>query len=179
MNIIILNGSPRVTSNTKALLEQISNGINTSNLHQVETINVANKKLTGCIACNTCMTNGHTCVLPDGSAEIINKLTEADLIIFGSPVYWCGISAQLKIIIDKFYSNQDGLKNKKFGIVAVGAEEVADEQYKCISDQFKCIAKFLNCQIIFDEKASAWEPGEVTKDQALLDKFYTIGKNII
>lgn len=116
--------------------------------------------------------------MPDDSNEIVEKLVYADIIVFGSPVYWWGISAQLKLLVDKLYCNQMALKHKRIGLVVVGAEAVDDKEYKLISEQFKCISNFLDWEILFDEKAAACTRGEVKNNQVIMEKLYKIGNNL-
>ena len=59
---------------------------------------------------------------PDESDAVIRKIAEADAVIFGIPVYWWGMSAQLKMVVDKFYSQDSQFKTmkKKIGMVLQG-----------------------------------------------------------
>ncbi len=65
------------------------------------------------------------------------------MIIFATPVYWWGISAQLKLIIDKCYCKDLHLKNKKVGVLVVGADSVDSIRYELIHKQFQCMADYL------------------------------------
>ena len=60
----------------------------------------------------------------DDTNLTIEKIAEADMIIFATPVYWWGMSAQLKLIIDKCYCRGLQLKNKKVGTIVVGGEDI-------------------------------------------------------
>ncbi len=66
------------------------------------------------------------------------------MIIFATPVYWWGMSAQLKLIIDKCYCMDLHLKNKKVGVLVVGADSVDSIQYELIHKQFQCMADYLS-----------------------------------
>lgn len=70
---------------------------------------------------------------------MIDKLDEADVVIFGTPVYWWGVSAQLKAVIDRMYMKRfrEKRRYKQIGILAVGAATLDDEEYDLISRQFK------------------------------------------
>ena len=60
----------------------------------------------------------------DDTNPTIEKIAEADMIIFATPVYWWRMSAQLKLIIDKCYCRGLQLKNKKVGTIVVGGEDI-------------------------------------------------------
>lgn len=89
--------------------------------------------------------------------------------IFGTPVYWWGMSAQLKMVVDKFYSQdaQFQTMKKKVGVVAIGANELEDPQYRLIREQFSCIADYLGWELAFSLSYSAYEPGEICADPNL------------
>ena len=77
----------------------------TSAGHQVNVVNVCQKNIKGCIACEHCHTKGHgTCVQKDDIQEVYSFLKEADMLVLASPIYYHGISGQLKCAIDRFYS---------------------------------------------------------------------------
>ena len=174
MNVLILNGSPRKNGNTSHALRAIEDAL--KKCHAVESLNVYDFMFRPCRNCDACKRNGGNCIQADDTVRIIDKVTAADLVIFGSPVYWWGISAQLKDVVDKFYSRDDESKDgsptlrtpKKIGIVACGAETVDDPEYRLISEQFHCIANFLGWEVVLDEAISAAAADDLAKDPARL-----------
>ncbi|MEG1537728.1 MAG: flavodoxin family protein, partial [Clostridiales bacterium] len=108
MNILLLNGSPREKGNTKAALTMLEAILPAD--AKVEMVNVPGLHLGGCKSCFACRKNGGTCVQPDGGAELLAKIAAADVVVFASPVYFMGISAQLKAVIDRFFSQVDAYK---------------------------------------------------------------------
>lgn len=179
MKVLVLNGSPRMKGNTREALNQIIDGIK-KNIRgaEVELVDIAKIKLSGCINCDGCRRNGGNCILSDDSAELINKVSAADIVIFGTPVYWWGISAQLKMAIDKFYSKSSEFhqQKKQIGIVAVGAAELEDPEYRIIEEQFKCICDFLGWNMAFYEGISAADEGDVLKDNKEIEKLSMLWK---
>lgn len=63
-----------------------------------------------------------SCVFDDETNDIMEQIIEADVLVFDTPVYWWGISSQMKIIIDKFYSHTSSLAecSKQVGVIVVG-----------------------------------------------------------
>ena len=181
MNALILNGSPRKNGNTSHALRAIEEGLKRN--HAVESLNVYDFTFRPCRNCDACKRNGGNCIQADDTVKIISKITDADLIIFGSPVYWWGISAQLKDVVDKFYSRDDESAptlrtKKKIGIVACGAETTDDPEYKLISDQFHCIANFLGWTVVLDEAVSAAAADDLAKDTARLASLTAAASNL-
>ncbi len=170
MKVLLLNCSPRRNSNTSIALEAVRKGL--APRHEVELIDVAKAGLRGCLACDGCRRNGGICVQPDGGAALLEKIVAADCIIFGSPVYWMGISAQGKALLDRFYAVEEALHKapKKLGIVTVGAAGTGDGQYDLISGQFREIADFLHWELVLDARFSGWEAGAISADQDGLRK---------
>ena len=83
MNVLILNGSPRKNGNTSAALRAIEDGLKAR--HTVESLNVYDFTFRPCRNCDACKRNGGNCIQADDTVKIINKVTDADLVIFGSP----------------------------------------------------------------------------------------------
>lgn len=104
MRILVLNGSPRPSGNTKQMVRAFAEGAMESG-HQVDVVDVCKKKIAGCIACEYCHTKGNgACIQDDDMQEVYALLKEADMLVLASPIYYHGISGQLKCTIDRFYS---------------------------------------------------------------------------
>lgn len=171
MKVLILNGSPRKNGNTAALLNRISETLSVTKPEvTVETIELDRRTINPCRGCDACLKNGGVCIQKDDGNELVEKVLEADAIVLGSPVYWWGITAQLKIMIDRLYClmGRKKIKPKKVGLVTVGADGLEGEQYKLISGQYKCIFNYLQWEVVFDESVSANKPGEVLDDTPLM-----------
>lgn len=104
MNILVLNGSPRPKGNTRLMVEAFKDGALSSG-HQVDVVDVCRKKISGCLACEYCHTKGNgACVQKDDMQEVYELLQKADMLVIASPIYYHGISGQLKCTIDRFYA---------------------------------------------------------------------------
>lgn len=179
--VLILNGSPRMKGNTRTALKFIAEEIN-PHRYAVEFIDIPKHKVSDCIACDTCKTNGGFCFAQDDTNMLVEKFCDADIVILGSPVYWWGITGNTKSLIDKLYSKTGTgkleRKGKKFGMVAVGAAELEDPEFKIISSQFKCICDYLGWELIVDESISAGAPGDVEKEEKVINRMREIGKSL-
>ncbi len=167
MKILILNGSPREQGNTSYALSKVAEGLSANTGHEVEIINVTKLKVGGCTACEACKVNGGNCVMKDDSRSVIDKVYAADAVIFGSPVYYFGISSQLKAVLDKFHSKSGDFKRqrKKIGVIAVGEDEITDKQYELINDHFGCVCKYLGWEKVFGFSYSAGKPDDLQKSE--------------
>lgn len=171
--VLFINGSPR-RGNTKYALETMVQTMkeNYSNVNY-EFIDVAKLNMQGCTNCDACKKNGGFCIHPDDTNHYMDKMMAADVLIFGTPVYWWGMSGQLKIFIDKFYS-KDGLiqegKSKQVGVLSFGANELSDIQYKLITDQFQSICNFLKWELIFSEGFSCYKKDDLRNDKEVTEE---------
>jgi len=154
VKVLILNGSPRKNGNTSTALEAVKRGIE-NNIKEAEvlTVDVCGLDISGCINCDSCKSNGGLCVTDSDSVKITQAIYDADVILVGTPVYWWGMTAQLKLVVDKMYSRSEQFKqqDKKAGIVITGMADLSDPEYDLIKDQMKCICSHLGWQMIFSE----------------------------
>ena len=96
MNILVLNGSPRPNGNTAQMINAFREGAVASG-NKVDVINVCRKKIAGCLACEYCHTKGGgQCVQKDDMQEVYDLLKDAEMLVLASPVYYHGLSGQLK-----------------------------------------------------------------------------------
>lgn len=104
MNILVLNGSPRPQGTTRKMIDAFTQGATTAG-HHVEVTDVCKKNINGCLACEYCHTKGNgACIQKDDMQEVYRLLMDAEMLVIASPIYYHGISGQLKCTIDRFYS---------------------------------------------------------------------------
>ena len=101
-NVLIISSSPRKYGNSQILCEQFKKGAEAKG-HQVKIVRIMEQKIGFCRACDGCMRNGGTCVLKDDMNEILKMFQEADVLVLATPVYFYGVSAQMKTFIDRTY----------------------------------------------------------------------------
>ncbi|MBQ6528548.1 MAG: flavodoxin family protein, partial [Clostridia bacterium] len=104
MEILVLNGSPRVKGNTAKMIAAFREAAEKRG-HKVTVVDVCRKQIRGCLACEYCHGKGQgTCIQKDDMQEIYEKLRTAGMLVLASPIYYHGITGQLKCVIDRFYS---------------------------------------------------------------------------
>ena len=99
MNIVAFRGSPRSEGNTDLLLAEALKAIDPS-VHNVISYRLNGMDIRPCQNCGGCEKTG-VCVIQDGMAEIHKNIREADRIILASPIFFFGLSAQTKTMIDR------------------------------------------------------------------------------
>ena len=103
-HVLILVGSVRPNGNTQALAQACADGARAAG-HQVEVVSVADYHVHPCTGCEGCSRHpGNQCVQQDDMQKIYPKLLWADVVVAASPVYFYGVSAQLKAVIDRCHT---------------------------------------------------------------------------
>lgn len=174
--ILILTGSPRRNGNTDRLAQSFAKGAEESN--QVEIVSVCDYKVNPCIGCNSCFSReGNRCFQNDDMTAIYEKLSQADILIIASPVYFYGISSQLKAIIDRLHTPlRNSFNIKKLGLILVGAATLP-ELFDAIITQYKLVLNFFKLEDAGSVLVrGAKEKGEVSEED--LKKAFELGKSL-
>lgn len=181
MKILLLNGSPR-KGNTSSALTILEESMKENLQAEVEIVELSKKNIKPCIACDYCVTNKGKCVNSKDDGQIIaDKIEEADVVIFGTPIYWWGVSSQLKLALDRMYMKKFERDKiyKQAGIIAIGADGLEDEEYELISRQFKCICNFIGWELVIDESISACQKTDLINNKEVVERLKEVWKNII
>ena len=102
MKILVLNGSPKKKSDTFRLTDAFLKGLNRNGQHEVNIINVIDKKIGPCRGCFGCWQRGDGhCVIPDDQNAILDLYRNADVIIWSFPLYCYGMPSHLKAVLDR------------------------------------------------------------------------------
>jgi multimeric flavodoxin WrbA len=100
--VVAFNGSPRKEGNTSILIRYIFDELENEGI-ATELVQVGGQQIRGCSACMQCYENrDQRCVFDDDIVnDCIGKMIDADGIIFGSPVYFLDVTAEMKALIDR------------------------------------------------------------------------------
>lgn len=131
MKILTLQGSARKKGNTARVTSWMDEEL-TAMGHEVESVYLSSKNIKGCLACGKCKENMEEvgCIQKDDAPEILQKMIEAELVIFASPLYFWGVSGPLKCLIDRTFSLYNNyhqpdhislVKGQKQALVVTGA----------------------------------------------------------
>ena len=145
MNILILLGSPRKGGNTDLLVEAFVKGA--SPKHHVEVVSVHDYKINPCIGCNSCFAReDRACCQKDDMQIVYDKMAKAEMLVIASPVYFYGLSAQLKAVIDRFHNPiRDTFHIHKMALLLVGAASLP-ELFNSILAQYELCLKFFKLE---------------------------------
>ncbi len=175
--IIILSGSPRKNGNTELLVKSFTEGAKLKN--EVEVISVREYKVEPCTGCNACRKNEeHKCFQNDDMKEIFYKLKDADILVIASPVYFYGVSAQLKAIIDRFHSPQrNNIGIKGLALLLVGADSMP-EIFDSIKMQYKLTLNYFSLRDYGMVCVNGVEEKGTIKGNGKLEEAFDLGASL-
>ena len=99
LKVLGIFGSPRKEGNTEILLEEALKGAEMEGA-EVERIRLSDLNIIPCKECLKCFERGE-CIILDDMQGIYPKLLEADIIILASPIFFYGITAWAKALVDR------------------------------------------------------------------------------
>ena len=111
MRILVLQGSPNSQGSTALLCDEFERGARVAG-HAVERVDVADAGIAPCTGCVACGYEG-PCVQSDGMDALRSKLLASDMVVFATPLYYYGMTAQLKTVIDRFCSANFSITGKR------------------------------------------------------------------
>ena len=88
------------------------------------------------------------------------------------------MSALLKLIIDKCYCKGMHIKDKKVGVLVVGAALVGSTQYELINKQFQCMADYLSWDMLLMKSYSASDRADLSNNTEDIDELKELGSNL-
>lgn len=174
MKIVVLNGSAR-KGNTDTAIQAFVQGAKEHN--EVEIIKADELNIHPCKGCGACQCY-KGCVDQDDTNPTVDKIADADMILFATPVYWWGMTGQLKLLIDKCYCRGAKLKGKNIGVIICGGSPTDNIQYELIQTQFECMAHYLDWKMIFCNSYFATAKDDLKKDEEDLEELTRLGDEI-
>ena len=124
MRIIVLQGSPNRNGSTALLCGEFERGAREAG-HDVERVDVAHVGIEPCTGCVACGYEG-PCVQSDGMDDLRDKLLAADMVVFATPLYYYGMTAQLKTAVDRFCSANFSITGKQMRLALLAVAWNAD-----------------------------------------------------
>ena len=124
MKIVVITGSPHRKGTSFLLADRFIEGAKEAG-HEIYRFDAAFEEVHPCIACEKCENGVQTCVFADSMEKLNPHLLAADMVVFVSPVYYFGMAAQIKTVIDRFYGNNEALcgQKKKTALLMTAADD--------------------------------------------------------
>ncbi|WP_040683460.1 flavodoxin family protein [Thermosinus carboxydivorans] len=148
MKITVITGSPHKNGTSALLADKFIEGAQKAG-HEVFRFNAAFEDIHPCLGCDRCGMNG-PCIHQDAiDKKLTPKLIAADLVVFVTPLYYFGMSAQLKTVIDRFYANNVKLSGSgKKAILMATAYDAKDWTMAALTHHYQTVVKYLGWEDI-------------------------------
>lgn len=157
--ILIISSSPRRNGNSHVLCQQFGKGASIN--HEVELLFLKDYHISYCSGCGSC-NKGIACPLQDDMAPLLDKMVNADVIVFATPVYFYTMAGQMKTFIDRCCARYLEIKNKEFYLIATAAEDNKQIMERTIDEFhgfFDCLQNPTLKGVIYAH--GVWNTGEV------------------
>lgn len=145
MKIVVLQGSPNRDGSSHLLAECFRQGAEEAG-HTVEWVDVAHESINPCTGCVHCGYEG-PCFQKDAVNGIRAKILAADMLVFVTPLYYYGMSAQLKTLVDRFCAFNSSIQRKhmKSALLTV-AWNSDDWTFDALEAHYKTLVRYLNLE---------------------------------
>ena len=176
MKVLMINGSPHKNGCTYTALKEVSDTLNAQGI-ETEFLHLGVKPVAGCIDCRSCKKTGK-CFVDDQVNEVIEKLSQIDGIVVGSPVYYAAASGQVTSFLNRlFFAGGGALKGKPGAAIVScrrgGAAAAFDQlnKYFTINSMPAVSSQYWN-------QVHGNTPEEVKQDLEGLQTMRTLGNNM-
>ena len=177
MNIIILEGSPNQNGSAHLLADRFRQGAESAG-HTVEIISAAHANIHPCMGCIHCGYEG-PCVQKDDMNDIRQKILSADMLVFATPLYYYGMSAQLKTLIDRFCSFNSTLTRKHMRSALIAAAWNSDDwTFEALKSHYKTLVRYLGFKDVGMILGGGCGTPFMTRNSHYLQQAYELGKNL-
>lgn len=182
IKVIAFNGSGRKDGNTSLLVKEVFSELEKENI-KTEMIQLAGHTIRGCFACGQCkkILNKRCANEKDIVNDCIEKMIEADGIIFASPVYFSDITAELKALIDRSgtVARANGhLFKRKIGAAIASARRAGFLHALASMNNFFQISQMITPGSSYWNLGFGREIGDVMSDEEGLATMRTLGQNM-
>lgn len=182
MKVCVILSSPRRKGNSALLGEQFAKGAKEAG-HEIEMIYLSSYDIQPCLACEYCRHHDHQCIRKDDADQVISKMIEADIWVLATPCYFYSVSAQMKLLMDRFFAREYEIREAKkrkqvYYIVTSGASGM--ENMQGVMESLRGFVKVLRT---IDEAGvidgtGAFQLGDA-KSHPAFQKAYEMGKSIL
>ncbi|MFZ2448455.1 MAG: flavodoxin family protein [Syntrophobacteraceae bacterium] len=182
MKVVGFNGSARKDGNTAILINYVFKELQAEGI-ETELVQLAGQDVHGCRACFKCFSNkdGLCGTDDDYLNTCVEKMTEADGIILGSPTYFTDVSAEMKALIDRAglvaKANED-MFARKVGAAVVAVRRAGSTHAFDSINHFFLISQMVVPGSIYWNMGFGLDKGDVEKDAEGIKTMGVLGRNM-
>lgn len=179
MKVLLINGSPDPAGCTYTALSEVSKTLEEEGI-DTEIFHIGKKPIAGCLGCGQCAKLGK-CVFDDVVNVCLEKISDFDGFIFGSPVYYASANGAMIAFMDRlFYAEAHSGKNAFY---MKPAAAVVSARRAGTTATFDEINKYFTISQMPVVSSQYWNmvhgntPDEVRRDSEGMQIMRTLGRN--
>lgn len=178
MNITILKGSPHTNGTTNLLTEYFIKGA-LENGHNIQSFDTAKELIHPCLGCNHCRKSGNECVYKDGMEKLNPMLMDSDIVVLVTPLYYFGMSAQIKAALDRFFANNTLLRSQKKHFILISACGDNDSwAMDGLKAHYECLCRYMHWESAGELYAYGMYVKEDLLNSPYLEQAYNLGLSL-
>lgn len=138
--IIIIDGGPRKTFNTAAMLQKVAEGVASASEVEVKSVRLYDLDYKGCVSCMACKLAGkvsHVCRFRDALTPVLEEIASADGLVLGSPNYFGEVTGQMRAFLERLafpwlsYNDYSLTAEKRMPVLLVETQNGTEENNNC------------------------------------------------
>lgn len=189
LKVLGISTSPRLKGNSDLLLHEALAGAESAGA-QVEYLRVANLNIAPCVECNSCYSTGR-CRVQDDYQQVLQKMLDADRLIFATPVFFATVCAQAKMLIDRgqcLWANkyvlkkplfENGPRDRRALVIAVGGSK-SKKQFESIRLTMRSYFDDLDMKYVGNLFVNRVDVrGAIKKHPSALQEAFRLGKELV
>lgn len=177
MKIVVLEGSPNKNGSSNTLANAFIEGAKEAG-HGVDVIDAAHANIHPCTGCIHCGYEG-PCVQKDDVDDIRARVLAADMMVFVTPLYYYGMSARLKTLVDRFCAFNSSIQRKHMKSAMIAAAWNADGRtFEALEAHDKTLVRYLNLKDMGAVRGKGCGTPSMTKRSRYVQQAYELGKNL-
>ena len=175
--VLVISTSLRNNSNSDALADEFVKGAVKAG-HQVESISLKDKTIGFCKGCLACLKAGK-CVIKDDAVEIAQKMHDAEVLVFATPIYYYEMSGQMKTMLDRvnsLYGSDYVFEDIYF--LSAAAEDAEGVDERAVNGLEGWIACFERAKLAGAVFAGGVDGAGTIKGHSALERAYEMGRSV-
>ena len=177
MNILVLQASPNVHGSTALLVDGFSRGAREAG-HKVTVADVCRMNIAPCTGCVACGYEG-PCAQHDDMDALRRQILSADMLVLATPLYYYGMTAQLKTVIDRFCSANSSITGRRLRSALLTVAWNSDDwTFEALVAHYHTLVRYLHLR---DEGMvlgyGCGTPG-MTKASGYVEEAYRLGASL-
>jgi multimeric flavodoxin WrbA len=177
MNILVLESSPHRHGSSNMIAEEFARGAEEHG-HDVTVIDVARKRIGPCMGCDRCRISGE-CVQDDDMVEVRDAILATDMVVFATPLYYFGMTAQLKTVIDRFYAFNGKLMSRGIkSLLITVAWDSSSWTMQALEEHYKILVRYLHFENVGEILGVGCGTVDMTAQSNFPARAYALGKSL-